>query len=231
MAQQTLNTVLQTVNEVRRLLGFKTVNKLDADRNSLMMMRLLNVVVAEISDYGDWQEMYNEVDVTVAVTSTFSLGINHPVQRIHEISLSGQRQALYPTTIEHINQLQRGNTTGGVARFFAVKGVDNSNNPLFTIHPTPVTADVGNIFTVCYYKKEGLYDITTADSQIPFPANVVIQGLYAKALAEESGGALTKEGAAAYQDYRMLMDEGLKRFNSDTGTDIRIQPKSNYSRG
>lgn len=227
----TRQTVLQIVNEVRRLIGHGIVTRLDQDRYSTILMRMLNTTIAEISDYGDWQEMFNEVEVTSDVTSTFSIGIAHPLQRVYEISVSGQRQALYPTTIEHINQLQRGNVTGGLVRFYALKGVDTHGNPKFTVHPVPNTAAASNPFTVTYFKKEALYDITSADDDVPFPANVCIAGLYMRALVEESGGAWTKEALQANQEFKMLMDEALKRFNSDTGVDIRVQPKPYYQRG
>lgn len=224
-------SVLQIINEVRRLVGLKTVTSIDEDRQSLVMLRLLNSTLAEISDYGDWQEQFREVKVTAEVTATFSIGVDYPVQRIYEISLSGQRQALYPTTIEHINQLQRGNVTGGVVRFFAVKGTDDLGNPKFSVHPVPSSAQAGNLFTVTHYRKEELYDITYADNIVPFPANVCIAGLYYRALVEESGGQMTPESQQAYREFKLVMDEALKRFNSDTGTDIRIQPKPYYTRG
>ena len=56
----TRKTFLQTFNEVRRKLGLNDVSTLDQDTQSRAMIDFTNDVLAEISDFGDWQEMYKE---------------------------------------------------------------------------------------------------------------------------------------------------------------------------
>ena len=81
-------------------------------------------------------------------------------------------------------------------------------------------------FDIAYYKKPSLY-ITSDVSAVPaFPARMLIQGLYAKALLEENGGEPTREFQAAELAYLRMRGEALNRFNADTGTDLRVVPRS-----
>ena len=74
-------------------------------------------------------------------------------------------------------------------------------------------------------QKPPLYTISSADDEVDFPANVVIQGLYAKSLVEEAGGPATKEAMGAEMDFRLLMNEALNRWNADIGGDwIKLVP-------
>lgn len=218
-------TVLGIINEVRGLLGFNTVENLDDDKHALVLLRLLNTTIAEISDFGDWQEMYTEIEITAQTSvQTYELGIFHPLKNIYEISFHNDGQALYPETKETINRYVRNGGTGR-PRFFTLKYVDNQGNPKFTVHPQPGTNENGLTFTVCYFKKPPLYTISSADDEVDFPANVVIQGLYAKSLVEEAGGPATKEAMGAEMDFRLLMNEALNRWNADVGTDIYLVPR------
>jgi hypothetical protein len=114
---------------------------------------------------------------------------------------------------------------GGVGppRFFTTKGVDSQGNPRFAVHPQPGSADSGNYFGVIYFKKPEFYTTEDADSEVPFPANVVIAGLYAKSLEEEAGGLITRESMMATNDYQRQLQEELNRFNADAGSGEPIQ--------
>lgn len=223
-------SVLQIVNEVRRLIGYEAVTKLDEDEQSLVLLRLLNEVITKISDYGDWHELIASAAVT-AETSVREYSINkpHPVQRIYEIAFHTDRQALYPISLEEFLQYQRGaGGSTGRPRFAAIKGVDSQGNPKFAVHPQPGTSQNGNPFSIIYFRKPRLYDTTSMDDEVPFPANVVILGLYAKALVEEAGGTVTQESTGAEREFFNTMDEALKRFSNDFGTNIFIGPNRGY---
>lgn len=222
----TRSTVLDLINEVRRLLGYNTVTTLNADRYTLVQLRFLNQTIAQISDFGEWQELYAEVDVTAVVsTQDYSFGITHPIQKIYEIAYHTDRQALYRETLERVKQYQRGGGTGR-PRFFTIKGVDSQGNPKFSVHPQPGISENGNPFHVLYFKKPRLYDTTSMDVEIEFPANLVFAGVYAKALVEESGGSHTKESIAQEYDFREMMSESINRFNADVGTDVYLVPEA-----
>ena len=67
--------------------------------------------------------------------------------------------------------------------------------------------------------------VTADASAVPaFPARVLVQGTYAKALLEENGGEPTPQYQTAYAEYIRMRSEALNRFNADTGTDIYFTP-------
>lgn len=218
----TKRTVLECINEARKLLGFNEITRLDQDRQSKIAVQMLNVIIAMIASPGDWQELYKTVTVTASTgVSDYSLGITHPIKNIFEISFYNDRQALYPLVIEDFNRLQRSNTTGR-PRQFTIKGVDNQGNPKFSVYPSPSTQYDGKTFVVAYYRKPAMYDISSADDEIIFPANLVIQGLYAKMLEEEQGGVLSREAINAYNDFNFLLREELNKYNANSGSGSQI---------
>lgn len=217
--------VIEVINEVRRLHGYNTIGQIDDDKYGLVLLRLLNQVVKYISDKGDWLEQYRETTVT-AVTSTFeySLGINEPLKRIYEISFSGDARSLYPISIEKFNQYNRVGGTGR-PRFFALKNIDSQGVPKFVVHRQPGTNENGNKFTVCYFVEERLYDVNSANTLIPFPADLVIQGLYAASIAEQTGSLTSKEYTIEQLKFEDMRKEALNKFTVDTGVDTQIMPE------
>lgn len=216
-------TALEIINEVRRLIGLNAVTTLTADKQARIALRLLNSVLSEMSNAGDWHEMLASANVTAVVSiRDYSIGVNHPVKNVYEISFSGQRQALYPIDLMEYGRYSRGGGNG-VPRFFTHKGVDNQSNPRFVVHPQPGSAESGNFFGVLYFKKPALMTTEDADTEVPFPANVVISGLYAKVLEEEAGGLTTRESIMATQDYQRQLQEELNRYHADAGSGEPVQ--------
>jgi len=188
------------------------------------MVQFLNEVIADISDFGDWQEFYNETVVTaVSGQSEYELGLTSPIKSILEIAVSGQIAPLYFTDVRDMNRLIRVNTTG-VPRWFSLVGTDSQENPKFRVSPVPGSSEDGEGMRVYYYDKPRLFT-TSDDAQIPdLPANLLIQGLYAKALLFENGGEPTAEFQAEMQLYERLKQQALNRYVYDTGTDMFITP-------
>jgi hypothetical protein len=219
-------SVIDTVNEVRRLIGLDPVTSLLADSHARVALRLLNFVVSKISNAGDWHEMLASATVTAqSSVREYELGVKHPVKGIYEVAVSGQRQPLDPLGLDRYLQYSRVGGTG-IPRFFAIKGVDSQSNPIFAVHPMPGSAQAGEFFGVTYFKKPAIYLTTDADTIIPFPANVVVAGLYAKVLEEEAGGMASKEVISAWQDFLDQMNEELNRYNADTGgSTVQLAPR------
>ena len=218
-------TALEAINEVRRLIGLNTVTRLDADKQSLVALRLLNSVVSKISNAGDWQEMLASAAVTAEVSvREYSLGVTLPVKNILEIAVSGRPRALDRIALSDYMRYQR---AGGVGTpsFFTIKGVDTQTNPRFAVHPQPNSAQSGNMFGVLYYKKPPIYLTSDADTEVPFAGNLVISGLYAAVLEEEAGGIATRESMMAERDFREQLQEELNRYDADAGSDeIQLVP-------
>lgn len=218
-------TVLEVVNEVRKLIGLNEATSLTTDKQSRTALTLLNRVVSIISNSGNWHEMLGSAAVTALVSvREYSLGVNFPIKNIFEISISGRAQALDPIDLSDYMRFQRGGGVG-LPSFFTIKGVDQQTNPKFAVHPQPSSAETGNFFGVLYYKKPPMYLTSDADTEIPFAANLVITGLYGAVLIEESGGTLSKESLMEYRDFADQLQEELNRYNADSGNDeVQLVP-------
>lgn len=221
--------VLGIVNEVQRRLGVNTTTTLDATKLTKVILDLLNDVIDEISDFGDWQQMYREVTVTASSSvGTYEAAVSAQVKNIMEIVWDTDVSPLEVRSIEDIRRLQR-LTSFGVPRQFAVVGVSGVN-PLFRIYPVPNSSTISNAtngtFDIAYFKKPGLL-VTTDVSAVPaFPARVLIQGTYAKALLEENGGEPSPQYQTAYVEYVRMRKEAINRFTYDTGTDVYVTPNA-----
>lgn len=219
-------TAIEVVNEVRRLIGLNDVTSLTADKHARVALRLLNGVISRISNAGNWQEMLGSAKVTAVVsTRVYSIGVNHPVKNIYEISISGRAQALDPIELSDYQRYERAGGVGTPA-MFAIRGVDQQTNPQFAVHPQPSSAQSGNTFSVLYFRKPHLYLTSDADTEIPYAANLVISGLYASVLEEEAGGVVTRESMMAARDFETQLQEELNRYEADAGGDtIQLTPR------
>ena len=220
-------TNILIVNEVERLLNIDTSSTLSSRQFTRVLLRLLNEVIDELADYGDWQELYDEILVTASIsTNEYEVHASGGlVQHIEEISFSSSKSPLEVRTREDLRRLLRGTITRGVPRQMAVIGVNaSSGNPLFRVYPEPGSAQNNQTFRVCYYIKPALVTTTDTSVQSIFPANLLIKGLYAKALLEENGGEPTNEYRVVYAEYVRERDESYRRFTADTGTDVYLVP-------
>ena len=221
-------THIQVVNEVERLLNVGVSTTLSSRAFTIVLVRLLNELHDELADYADWQEGYDEILVT-ASSSVEQYEVHASgglVQHIEEISFSSSKSAMEVETRENIRRLLRGGRSFGTPRLFAVIGVNaSSGNPIFKPYPVPGVNQNNQTFRVCYYIKPPLITTSDASVQSVFPANLLIQGLYAKALLEENGGEPTNEYQTVYANYLRMRDESAKRFTADSGTDVYLVPR------
>jgi len=225
----TRKTYIQLFNEVRRKLGVDEITTLGQDKLGMAMIDYMNDVIAEISDFGDWQEMYREESFafTTANSSTSDWVFNTSVatKNIHEIQFGTQIAPLWLVTLDDIRRLNR-TKSYGVPTQFAFVGVDNTTtgNPRVRVFPVPTTAQASANFNVAYFKKPAL--ITTADtSSIPeFPSRMIAQGLLAYTLTDEERGNQSREWQDEYALFKKYVGETFNRFNGDTGSDTFFTP-------
>lgn len=219
-------TALEIVNEVRRRLGVNTVTTFTDDKLARVLMQLLNEVIAEVNDYGDWQELYQEVLVT-ASTSVPEYSVRasggKEVHHILEVAFNNKAGELQNRSIEEIRRLRR---SGGVGtpRQFTIKGTDASGNPVMAVHPQPGASQNNQTFNVALYFKEPLLTEASTATVPVFPGNLLVLGLYAKGLLEENGGEPTRQYQMAFAEYQKFLREAVNRFTTDTGSSIRIIP-------
>lgn len=218
-------TVLEIINRVQRKLAINVSTTLTQTKHTTLLLDLLNEVVSELSDFGRWQELLEEVNITAqSSVATYAIAVSAVVHDIYEIVFDGQIAPLDLRSLEDIRRLQRLGSFG-IPRQWGVIGTDpTTGNPRFGVYPTPGANQAGTVFNIAYFVKPRLYQTTDAATVVPFPADVVFQGTYAKALLEDNGGEPTRQFQAAYQEYERMKNDALNRYNSDSGTDVYFQP-------
>lgn len=220
----TRQSALDIVNEVRIKVKLNPVTSFTSDTDALTKLYYLNDVISEVADYGDWQELLQEVTVTVqSSVSNYSIPVS-AVHHVHEIAYSGRPAAMRVVDLDTIRQLSRINTYGAPTQW-GVVGVDNQGNPNIRVSPIPTTAYAsGYNFNMLIYTKPVF--IATADvSVIPtFPSDLLVQGLLCKTVLDESDGEPTARYQALKQDYDLMLDETYNRFNGDTGSTVYMRP-------
>ncbi len=220
-------SVLEIVNEVQIRMGLNPTSSLTETKHAQTLLSLLNMVIDDLSDFGDWPETYLETSVAAVGgvgEYTISAGLDL-VKSIEEISFGGDTAPLDVVDPQDLRQLHRLGTKGR-PRQFAVVGVDGgTGNPKVRVWPIPTTAMSGEDFTVCLYVKPPLYTTRDGRAEPPFPAAVVIQGLYAQALLEENDGEPGPQSDAQFALYEKMKHEAINRYTGDTGTDVRFVPR------
>ena len=221
-------TTLQVVNAVQERLGVNKTANLYQTKHVRVLVDLLNEVQDELSDFGQWQELYAET--TIAVSASLATYAVDPtddsiVNTIYEVTFASAISPLYVQSIEDIRRLRRLRSRGE-PRQFGVVGVDDvTGNPKIEIYPTPGISQDGKPMVIAFYRKPPILQVS-ADSAtvLPFPGQMLINGLYAKALLEENGGEPTPQFQMAMATYERQKTEALNRFNADTGTDLWFIP-------
>jgi hypothetical protein len=219
-------TALQIINEVRRKLGLRTVSALSDDSQAIVLTDHLNDIVAEISDFGNWQESL--VSANTAVQSSvrdYSVNTSAVVKNIRDIyyvtSVSNQEVNLVNT-----EQMRRYATLEnyGQPHSYSIFGTDSNGNPNIRLWPVPASAQSGAVLSILAYTKPPIY--TTADGAtiVPFPSRLVVQGVLAYALLDEDGGSETNHFASEYSKFQNMLKEAFNRFNSDTGYAKKFVP-------
>lgn len=228
-------TIIQIVNEVRRKIGLSVVNTLTQDSMAINSVDYLNDVIAEVSDYGDWQEMLVETLVTASssvINYVITTDTTAAVKNIHEVAFYTRIACMKLVTLDDIRRLQRTNTTG-VPTQWALVGVDNvtTGNPFIRVYPTPGIQQNNQAFNILYYKKPRLY--TTSDASVipEFPSRVLVQGLLAMILKDESRGTPEESYKLEYARFTEVLADTYNRFNGDTGSDTYFRPPYTRARG
>ncbi len=215
-------TVIGAINEVRKKSKLPSVSTLDQDSDSLLKLAYLNDVIADLSDYANWQELYSEAIVSISTSVRDYAVSGVVVQNIQEVAISTRQSALIKKEISDMRLLQRCNNTGE-PNHWCLKGITSEGNPVITVDRWPTSQDTG-YFNIGYYRKPAVYTTADASATIPFPGRVVVQGLLTKTILDESDGEDTKRYATNLEVYENMKDETYNRFNGDTGGDIYFKP-------
>ena len=218
-------TVITIINRVERKLGLNASSSVTSTKKSRELLEMLNEVMDDISDSADWQEYLRTANVTaLSSTAVYEVQVSGLVKNVHEIVYGSAAAPLIWEELLKVRQLNRiGNY--GTPRQVAIEGVNaSSGNPNFRVAPVPTQVS-GRTFEVLYFQKPSIYSTSDGALVVPFPSNLVTQGLYAKALLNESGGGPTPEYQTAYAEYMRMRKEAGNRFNADVGREVYFQPR------
>src|SRR5258708_6074353 len=129
-------TVLEIINEAREELALDTVTTLTADKETKLQLKLLNDVIDEVSDYGDWKEAIREILVTASSSvSDYVIETSALVKNLHEVAFDTDISPMWLTTFDDILRLNRVREFSD-PRQWAIVGVDASNaNPIIRTFP------------------------------------------------------------------------------------------------
>lgn len=223
-------TLLQTVNELLRKLDLNTVTSLTTNKLTKQMVDFINDVCNDLSDYGNWQENIVSSNVTaVSGQSDYSIATSANIKNIADIYFSTRSGALRNLTVQDM-RIQTRVTSVGTPTQYSIFGTDSNGNPNLRVKPVPGASEDGKLFSVVYYIRTPQY--TTADTNvvIPFPGKLVVDGVHAMILLNESGGAANNQYTQKYNSYLQARKEALNRFNGDSGWEISFVPSGRRRR-
>lgn len=217
-------TVLQVVNEVQRKLGLTQTSSIGANKLSIQLVDFINDICDELSDFGNWQEVLVSTNVTaVSGQSDYSIQTSANIKNIGDIFFSTRTGPLRNVTVGDMRIMTR-TTCVGTPTQYTVFGTDVNGNPNIRVRPTPSTNEDGESFSCLYYVRAPNYSLSDGALVVPYPAAVVVQGVLAKQILNESGGAPTNRYTLTYQSYLESRKEALNRFNGDNGWNVSMVP-------
>lgn len=224
------STVITIVNAVERKMSISVSSSLAATDYTPVLLQLLNEVADDLADSGDWNELRQTITVSASSsTATYAIpGSGAIIQHISEIAFTGRIAGLQPVTFETVKMLRRASAFG-MPNQWAIVEVNSSGDPVIEVTPVPTTAEAsGAVFTAYTITKPRIWVAGDESVVPPFPAQVMINGLHAKALLEENGGEQTKEWQVVQAQYERGKVEARSRYTTDTSTTVRFVPRRGY---
>lgn len=213
-------TVLEITNQVQRKLGLDATSSLSVNKIARQILDFINDTCNELSDLGNWQETVVSSNVTaVSGQSDYSVSTSANIKNIGDIFFTQRTGPLSYITTQDMRLLTRVTAVGTPSQF-TIFGTDSNGNPNIRVRPIPDGNSAGYLFSIVYYIRAPLYSTSDSASVVPFPGSIVVEGVLAKYLLNESGGAPTDRYTRTYQAYLEMRKEALNRFNGDTGWDV-----------
>lgn len=224
-------TILQIVNEVCGRMNVRTVSSTSQNSFTVNLIALLNDIVDDLLDFGNWNELRASAQFTLvsgqaryAAATTALTTANWFIHSVSEVRVSGRVPPLEPVAdVNEGRMLLRTRSYGQPSRFF-VEGQDSLGNPMFNLFPIPGSQSAGNTAFVQYQVQPPRYEPGVDDAVVvPFPGRVVVSGLLAAAILDESGGAETQQYRSQIQRYLVLKNNAIGRQTAKTGEYVQFQ--------
>jgi len=217
-------TVLEIVNEVQRKLVLTPTVTLSFNKLAIQMVDFINDICDDLSDFGNWQEMVVSSNVTaVSGQANYSINTSANIKNIADIYFLPRTGPVQNVNIDQMRMMTRVSSQGSPTQY-TIFGTDANGNPNIRVRPTPGANEDGKLFSIVYYIKTPKYETTDANTIVPFPGQLMVQGVLARAILNESGGSPTDHYTMEQKTYLEARKEALNRFNGDTGWNVKFSP-------
>lgn len=217
-------TVLQVVNEVQRKLGLSITPNLVTNSLAIQLVDYINDVCDDLSDFGNWQETMVSANVTaVSGQRDYSINTSANIKNIGDIFFLPRTGPVSYVTPHDMRIMTRVTSVGAPSQY-TIFQTDSNGNPILRVRPTPGQIQDGQLFSLLYYIRCPRYSTGDSSLVVPFPGNLVVEGVYARQILGESGGAPTDQYSLVQQEYLVARKEALNRFKGDSGFNINFTP-------
>lgn len=186
-------TYLEIVNRVlRRLREDSPVSTVTANSYSTLIGDLVNVVKREVEDSWNWSVLRDTLTATT-IDGFFNYVLENSGTRFRIIDVINDTSNLVmkPRSLEWFNkQFLLTDVPEGAPMFYNFNGVDSNGDTQIDVYPIPDGA-----YTLRFNMVLPQADLVNDTDVIQVPANVVIEGVIARALSErgEDGGLQEQE--------------------------------------
>lgn len=186
-------TYLEIVNKVlRRLREDSPVSTVTANSYSTLIGDLVNVVKREVEDSWNWSVLRDTLTATT-IDGFFNYVLENSGTRFRIIDVINDTSNLVmkPRSLEWFNkQFLLTDVPEGAPMFYNFNGVDSNGDTQIDVYPIPDGA-----YTLRFNMVLPQADLVNDTDVIQVPANVVIEGVIARALSErgEDGGLQEQE--------------------------------------
>ena len=176
---------------------------------------LVNDAKRSIESYHDWLVLRETVNVsTVASTKNYNLSSGQEFKVLDVVNNSTGNQ-LAQVTRTYLNSIMYPTDPTGEPNYYGFNGSDTSNNLKVDLSPVPTSVQTLN-FEIIKHQDT----LTNAATVLKVPAQPVILGAWARAIAErgEDGGtqsSLAAVEAAEALKQSVILDSGNTQYESD----------------
>ena len=176
---------------------------------------LVNDAKRNCEQYHDWLILRTEVDITtVSGTRAYSLSSGQEIKVLDAVNQDTGHQ-FKQVSKKYMNSVKYPASSSGQPMYYAFAGKDSSNNLKIEFDPIPNQA-----YTVTFDITKPQDELKLATTELLIPAQPIILGAWARAIAErgEDGGtqsSLAAQEAMAELNKAVILDNSNIEFEND----------------
>jgi len=176
---------------------------------------LVNDTKRTAETYHDWLVLRETVNVsTVASTKNYNLSSGQEF-KVLDVTNNSTGNSLSPVTQQYLNSIKYPTDPTGEPNYYGFNGADSSNNLKVDLSPIPTEAQTISFDIVKYQD-----DLTLAATVLKIPAQPIVLGAWARAIAERGEDGGTQSSAAAAEamvvlNQAVMRDSGNSKYDTD----------------